>query len=68
MKKEISPAVILGVVVGLVAVISVVVFLLFKSDPATHGPYPAPRIDAQAMEREDKGMASDRDPSKRVPH
>lgn len=52
MKKQISPAVIIGAVIGLFALIALAVFFAVKSDPASQGPHDAPHFDAGAKAEE----------------
>lgn len=52
MKKEISPAVILGAIIGLVVVIGAAAFFFVKSDPASQPPHEAPTFNAAAKAEE----------------
>lgn len=52
MKKEISPTVIIGAAIGLVAIIAFAIFFAVKSDPAAQAPHPAPRFDSDAKTAE----------------
>jgi hypothetical protein len=49
MKKELSPGVLIGAIVGLLAVVGVVAFLLLvKGDPASQAPNAPPTFNASA--------------------
>lgn len=52
MKKEISPAVIVGAIVGVVAVVVLVIFFVVKTDPASQAPNAPPRFDSDAKAAE----------------
>ena len=52
MKKELSPGVILGAIIGFVVALVVGAFILIKSDPASQPPHESPRFDAGAKAEE----------------
>jgi len=52
MKKELSPQVILGAIVGIVVVVGLAIFMVVRGDPAMQGPNPPPRFDPAAKEAE----------------
>lgn len=54
MKKEISPAAIIGAIVGLAVVIALAIFFTVKSDPASQAPHDPPRFDAGAKAAESR--------------
>jgi hypothetical protein len=54
MKKEVSPGIIIGAAVGLVAIIVLAIFFSVKNDPASQAPHPPPRFDPAAKAAESR--------------
>ena len=54
-KKELSPGVIIGAIVGLLAIVVFAIFFAVKSDPASQPPHDLPRYDPSAKAAEHQG-------------